>query len=70
MRMNVLYFADVIKMENFVKTEQRMKAERKTLKNIAQKILADKKAIQAKGMERAATEDGIKFVKPFSLSHS
>ncbi|MEI7581989.1 hypothetical protein [Runella sp.] len=47
-----------------------MKAERKTLKNIAQKILADKKAIQAKGMERAATEDGIKFVKPFSLSHS
>lgn len=47
-----------------------MKTERKTLKSIARKILADKKIIQAKGMERAASEDGIKFVKPFSLSHS
>lgn len=68
MRMNVLYYADVTKLEKFVITEQRMKAERKTLKSTARKILTDKKIIQAKGMERAASEDGIKFVKPFSIT--
>lgn len=68
MRMNVLYYADVTKLENFVITEQRMKAERKKLKSIARKILTDKKIIQAKGMERAGSEDGIKFVKPFSIT--
>lgn len=66
--MNVLHYADVTKLENFVITEQRMKAERKTLKSIARKILTDKKIIQAKRMERAASEDGIKFVKPFSIT--